>query len=435
MELNSTTAAAANAVTLISELKWFDQLFRFRLFQLEIARGISASDLSANPYFEDIAGWQDSDPVNPPLPPEDESPYANLLRQHLFDRSERAALLLSLLPHFMPGVLTAYANCGEEGSWTSLGLLKMKNGQAVPTGDTLLLLLGGADLSLRLQLMQIFGPSHPFSRYKILQFEKTQLSEPLMACPLYPSQELLDMVTNGFTSGPRFGADFPAREIQTPMDWSDLILSEQTMRQVEEIKIWVEHGPLLRGKKYLYKVLKPGFRTLFYGPPGTGKTLTACLLGKHLGIPVYRIDLSLVVSKYIGETEKNLARVFDKAAHSNWILFFDEADALFGKRTSTSSAHDRYANQEVSYLLQRIEDFPGIVILASNMKANIDEAFARRFQVMVNFHSPKAGERRRLWQNAFPSSIVLDKVINLVQVPTSTNYPAGRSRISLPGAR
>ena len=117
-----------------------------------------------------------------------------------------------------------------------------------------------------------------------------------------------------------------------------------------------------------------GSRILFSVPPGTGKTLTAGLLGKRLGCDVYRIALSAVVSKYIGETEKNLERLFERAENMSCILFFDEADALFGKRTNVSDAHDRYANQEVAYLLQRIEDYDGLVILASNFSSNIDEA-------------------------------------------------------------
>ena len=118
--------------------------------------------------------------------------------------------------------------------------------------------------------------------------------------------------------------------------------------------------------------------------------MTACLLGKSTGRDVYKVDLSLVVSKYIGETEKNLARVFDQAQHKGWILFFDEADALFGKRSETKDAHDRYANQEVSFLLQRIETFDGIAILASNLRDNIDEAFARRFESIIYFPMPRA---------------------------------------------
>src|SRR5690606_1665724 len=145
------------------------------------------------------------------------------------------------------------------------------------------------------------------------------------------------------------------------------------------------------------KRLNPGFRVLFHGPPGTGKTLTASLLGKYTGKEVYKIDLSMVVSKFIGETEKNLANLFDKAENKDWILFFDEADALFGKRTNVRDAHDKYANQEVSFLLQRTETYAGLVILATNFKNNIDDAFARRFQSHIYFPSPAFGERLKIW--------------------------------------
>ena len=149
------------------------------------------------------------------------------------------------------------------------------------------------------------------------------------------------------------------------------------------------------------------------GPPGTGKTLTAALLGKLTGRDVYRIDLSMIISKFIGETEKNLAQLFDRAENKDWILFFDEADALFGKRTGVRDAHDRYANQEVSYLLQRVETFGGLVILASNFKANIDEAFIRRFQSIIHFPLPRASERLKLWQQSLPTDMALAADVNL----------------------
>jgi len=135
------------------------------------------------------------------------------------------------------------------------------------------------------------------------------------------------------------------------MEWPDLVLHPNTLRQIREIENAIKHNDTLLHEWGMDKRIKPGCRVLFYGPPGTGKTLTATLLGKHTGKDVFRIDLSRVVSKFIGETEKNLSRLFDKAEHKDWILFFDEADALFGKRTDIRDAHDKYANQEVAYLL------------------------------------------------------------------------------------
>ena len=156
--------------------------------------------------------------------------------------------------------------------------------------------------------------------------------------------------------------------------------------------------------------------------------MTACLLGKSTGREVYKVDLSLVVSKYIGETEKNLARVFDQAQHKGWILFFDEADALFGKRSETKDAHDRYANQEVSFLLQRIETFDGIAILASNQRENIDEAFARRFESIIYFPMPRPEERLRLWRQGFSPQARLEARPQPGDPrPGAYALPAGRS--------
>jgi len=185
----------------------------------------------------------------------------------------------------------------------------------------------------------------------------------------------------------------PAQPITTALEWDDLVLDPATRREVDDIVAWVRHQNTLMDDWRLAKRLKPGFRILFHGPHGTGKTLAACLLGKAIGSPVYRVDLSKVVSKYIGETEKNLAALFDAAEHQRWILFFDEADALFGKRTQVRDANDRAADLEVAYLLQKIEDYPWIVIVAGNLQGYIDDAFARRFESIILFRLPDAEQR------------------------------------------
>jgi SpoVK/Ycf46/Vps4 family AAA+-type ATPase len=173
----------------------------------------------------------------------------------------------------------------------------------------------------------------------------------------------------------------------TDQSWNDLLLDKETLKQVDEIKTWLKNSSSAKPDSSLKKKPKAGYRTLFYGPAGTGKTSTAALIGKELNKPVYKVDLSMAVSKYIGETEKNLELIFAHAKDKDWILFFDEADALFGKRTEPKDSHDKYANQEVSYLLQRMEDYNGLVILATNMKSNIDKAFTRRFNSILRFHS------------------------------------------------
>jgi SpoVK/Ycf46/Vps4 family AAA+-type ATPase len=146
-----------------------------------------------------------------------------------------------------------------------------------------------------------------------------------------------------------------------------------------------------------------GISALFSGASGTGKTMAAEVLANELGLDLFRIDLSAVVNKYIGETEKNLRRLFDAFEESGAVLFFDEADALFGKRTEVRDSHDRYANVEVSYLLQRMESYRGLAILATNFKAALDPAFLRRLRFIVEFPAPGRAERRRIWANAFPA--------------------------------
>ena len=232
-----------------------------------------------------------------------------------------------------------------------------------------------------------------------------------MSGRLIMDHEMIELLTVGTVSKPRFSLDFPAECLETEMEFDDLVLHSSTARQIAEIKNWISHNDTLLYDWGMKKRLKPGYRALFYGPPGTGKTLTATLLGKYTGKSVFRIDLSRVVSKYIGETEKNLSRLFDKAENKDWILFFDEADALFGKRTDIRDAHDKYANQEIAYLLQRIESYNGLVILATNQRGNIDDAFVRRFQSIIHFPMPRPEERLRIWSKAFPEQIrIADEV-------------------------
>jgi SpoVK/Ycf46/Vps4 family AAA+-type ATPase len=221
--------------------------------------------------------------------------------------------------------------------------------------------------------------------------------------------------------------DFPAEFITTELTREDLVLPPVTSQQIAELENWVKHQDTLMYKWNMKRLIKPGYRALFHGPPGTGKTLTALIVGKNTNRDVFRIDLSMVVSKFIGETEKNLSQLFDRAKNKDWILFFDEADALFGKRTSVRDAHDKYANQEVAYLLQRIENHNGLIILASNFKINIDEAFIRRFQSVVYFPLPSAMERLQIWKKALPNRDDLKR-------PTETDLSSIAKKYEITGA-
>ena len=177
-----------------------------------------------------------------------------------------------------------------------------------------------------------------------------------------------------------------------------------------------------------------GVVALFAGPSGTGKTLAAEVVAADLGVDLYKVDLANLVSKYIGETEKNLGRVFDVAEASNLALFFDEADALMGKRSAVSDAHDRYANIEVAYLLQRLERYEGLAVLASNLANNIDPAFVRRFHVVVEFPVPGPAERLRIWQRCLPALVPLDRDVDLERLANEVEISGGTIRNAALGA-
>jgi AAA+ superfamily predicted ATPase len=195
-----------------------------------------------------------------------------------------------------------------------------------------------------------------------------------------------------------------AEKVDLRHGWADLVLPEPRLVVLREICAQVRHHHRVIEEWGFGRRLGhgTGLSALFSGPPGTGKTLAAQVLAREVGLDLYRVDLARVVSKYIGETEKNLSRVFDEAETSNAVLFFDEADALFGKRSEVSDAHDRYANIEISYLLQRMEDYQGVVVLATNLRQNLDEAFTRRIRFLVDFPFPDESQRRRIWQTHFP---------------------------------
>ncbi len=350
---------------------------------------------------------------------EDGSPLNDFIIQNKLTVEEYVTLLIALVPHVQPAF---FENIIQEflpngGDFAEFGAIKGNNQRSIlPTGETVLFILAGNDLPRRLHLQQMFSPDHFFYKQGILWLEYVKDGEPVMSGKLLLGADWVDKFLFNKESTPKFSPDFPAKKITSKMNWDDLILHPQTKEEIEHIKIWLSHNNTLLQDQNLSRKIKPGYRALFYGPPGTGKTLTVSLLGQEFNKEVYRVDLSQVVSKYIGETEKNLEKVFSKAENKDWILFFDEADALFGKRTNVSSSHDRFANQEVSYLLQRVEDFPGLLILASNFKNNLDKAFTRRFHAMVYFPMPNALERMLIWQKSLPQNLQLDANTNLTEI-------------------
>lgn len=319
-------------------------------------------------------------------------------------------LLMALLPKLDPALLKRIYLEFPNSMLFDFCAVNENGRLFYPTIQTVQYILGGDSISERLKALDYFSSASVLVKDEIIAFPGSVHDHAPANSQITVHQEAFNRIILGSELLPKMSNDFPAEQLHTRRSWTDLILPQNTLQELQSIEAWYNSSQVLMEDWDMQKKLKPGFRVLFYGDPGTGKTLAASLLGKYTNRPVFRVDVSMLVSKYIGETEKQLAKLFDKAENKNWILFFDEADAIFGKRTSVKDAHDKYANQEVSYLLQRIETFSGLIILASNFKNNMDKAFTRRFHSCIKFNNPRHEERLRIWQHNLPVQLQLQDI-------------------------
>lgn len=375
-------------------------------------------------YFRQECKYTSLEEITPP----DDNWLECATKQQKITFDERVVIMLALMPHICPQVLDIFfvQNKDFDRQYTEFGGWKgLSHGGFLPTGETASFIVAGENIDKRKMVVEYFRKDHWFSICNILRLEGAGDGEPFLSGQLRVSDEFLSRVLLNRDFKPDYNVGFPAKLITSELEWTDMVLDYSVEEELDEINTWIASGKTIMGDWGLSRFLKAGYRALFYGPPGTGKTLAATLLGKKNGMDVYRVDLSMIVSKYIGETEKNLARVFDMAENRNWILFFDEADALFGKRTASNSSNDRHANQEVAYLLQRIEDFPGTVILATNLRNNIDEAFSRRFQSVVYFPMPDKELRADLWRRMLPHAWLGSDADSLINQASETEISGG----------
>ncbi len=350
------------------------------------------------------------------------------IRELGLDENDQYLLLIALMPHLKPDLLDHVVQnlLPGAGDYPQLGGMRGKQHRAfLPTAETALFFLAGDDLEQRLHWQSQIQGDHVLIRKGILSLDTAANDEPPMSGRLMIDEQFAELFLFDKVHPPALSLKFPAQLLQTELTMDDLVLPTHTLLQVRELEHWVHFGPVLMQDWGMGKKMRPGLRALFYGPPGTGKTFTATLLGSLTGQPVYRVDLSMVISKYIGETEKNLASLFDKAENKNWILFFDEADALFGKRTQLKDAHDRFANQDVSYLLQRVENYNGLVILSSNLSNNVDEAFSRRFELMIHFSMPRRRERQSIWEKALPPGVTIEAGLDFKEIAAKFEISGG----------
>ncbi|MCU0433083.1 MAG: ATP-binding protein [Bacteroidia bacterium] len=361
--------------------------------------------------FASEANWEQ-------LPPPDlrdgKGPYAALVNALELGAEERLLLILTLARQMskhslkvLTDILMTQAEYHDE-----IGCYFVTpNRSLVFTLNTVLTLIAGNHAGRRGMAFTKLVQESKLVREQILEFEtptnfSIQFGEGEKAPVL--AKEYVTFLLSGKPPRPDFGENFPAKLVSTNLDWHHLVVQKATRDEINWVVQWISHGRPFTERVGSRAI--SSFPVLFFGPPGTGKTLAAKLIGKQFGKMVFRIDLSMMVSKYIGETEKNLARLFDRAQGKDWILFFDEADSLFSKRTQVNDSHDKWANLETSYLLQRIEEYDGLCILATNLRDNIDAAMLRRFQYTIHFPRPTEELREQLWKSLLPNGYEFDQL-------------------------
>jgi AAA+ superfamily predicted ATPase len=336
-----------------------------------------------------------------------DGPLARVVRDCALDSAEALTLVAAVAPEI------------DEKFSTYYGLLSDRPGVAHLTGEGVRNLCART-FAGRLAARDLLAAHGRLRGARLLELAPAETAA--LAGRVTPHRSLVAFLTGGSVGGGP-SADLPVDRMDTAHTLDDIVVQGQVRRQL---------GAVLERVRHKHTVLEDwgfarkhdgvrGTLVLFHGPPGTGKSMTAAVLGRTVGVPAYRVDVSALVSKYIGETEKNLARLFDWAEEEECFLVFDEADAVFGRRTEVSDARDRYANQEVSYLLQRVERHPGVVILTTNLLGNLDDAFTRRIDLRVEFPAPGVAERLAIWRGVLPASVPVASDIDLTGL--AERYP------------
>lgn len=343
------------------------------------------------------------------LPPlHERTAYANLITEHQLNDADRVMLNLAFAAVFKPSVLLPFILAVNEPNKRVRfgGQFRKDSPKFYPTVQTGIFLLAGDDEELSTYYHCYFNSKHKLFTSNLIVPQTDRETGSFLESEIMLNEQFLATILVG--TPPRLDGDsgFPAKRSQRTHTLKDVVLNETTFVELEKLKRFA------RNMKELWDLPDSGkyrtnFISIFSGDPGTGKSHTAEAIGNELSLPVYKVNFAQLVSKYIGETEKNLERVFDRFSGQPSILFFDEAESIFSKRTEVKDSHDKHSNNEQSYLLQKIEEYNGIVVLATNvhnLTQFFDKAFQRRIRQIINFPFPEHNERLLLWQNALGSS-------------------------------
>ncbi|CAN5746715.1 hypothetical protein BH11BAC7_BH11BAC7_11460 [soil metagenome] len=340
--------------------------------------------------------------------------YSTVLEKYKFNSEERLLLALAMCNHFDPRTLNGFMETPQLQMVSRV--LKTDNGLSIlPTAETFFFLVAGENTEHYLALHRYFSTDHPFYRESILDLADAPPGVSKFDGALSVPVSYRELLLYNKYQPPRFSSEFPAHLLTTKLNWGDLVLMPYTQNLLDEMKGRLIYESDVRNWETptgtLGHHMRPGMRVLLYGASGQGKTLTTALFGKLMERDVYRIDLSAIISKYVGETSKNLRNLFDTAERKDWIIFIDEGDALLGMRadlsTSTSSTAQSN-NHDVAYILQRIETFDGIIIIATNLAHNIDAAFERRFEGRINYMALSVENQLKVWNNVWPTKLEME---------------------------
>jgi len=377
------------------DLEWLQDYIRFRLDQQWSISQKEEANLT--------------EPASIPLEAFQEN-YQQMIAP--FASVERLVILTALANQVYPTLWNTFGEYKVTLGLGQFGLLKLPHSPHLQaTLGTALFLMAGNDPTQQKKAWKLLSPGTRLRESDLLEWPTSASLLPLDTIPRLNSATRHQLITEE-APAIQYTADFPATPLTTIKTWDELILNEKTATLVGQARKWVRYYAKVNTRPGVHR--GQGYRLMMSGPSGTGKTMTAALLGQDAGKPVYRIDISNIVDKYVGETSKKLRRIFEVAEAQDWILFFDEGDALFGKRSEGGqSSNERYANQEVSYLLYKMEEYQGMIFLATNNRHAIDSAFRRRFDSLIKFQETDDYTRQRLWKHFFegPGYLQLDPAI------------------------